>query len=304
VDLVPFKVCSFDCIYCQLGPTTTKTTERREYVPVDELIEDVRAALARGDRPDFITLAGSGEPTLHVYLDELIVRIKKLTDIPVALLTNGSLFYREDVRRDAALADVVLPSLDAPSPGLFKRINRPHPSIEFRSLVDGLVQFGREYSGQLWLELFVLKGLNDAEVDVERFGEHIRRIRPDRIHLNTAVRPTSEPRALAVAIDDLAALCPLFGPKASVAAGTEDIHVKHDFTATRDNVLELLRRRPCTLKDIADGLNMHVSEATKHIDTLLVEHRVVAERRGPETYYRTSHGVAPPNSREKTTGVS
>ncbi|MFH1794438.1 MAG: radical SAM protein, partial [Pseudomonadota bacterium] len=247
VDLVPFKVCSFDCIYCQLGPTTIKTTERREYVPVDELIEDVRVALAKGDRPDYVTLAGSGEPTLHINLDEIIFRIKKLADIPVALLTNGSLFYRETVRRDAALVDVVLPSLDAPNAELFERINRPHASIEFRRLVDGLVQFRREFSGQLWLEVFLLKGLNDAEADVERFNEHIRRIRPDLIHLNTAVRPTAEAGALAVAPEDLAKLCPLFGPKASVAAGAEDIHVQHDFAATRDEVLGMLRRRPCTL---------------------------------------------------------
>ena len=299
VDLVPFKVCSFDCIYCQLGPTTTKTTERREYVPVDEIIEDVRAALAKGGRPDYVTLAGSGEPTLHLYLDEIIRRIKKLSDIPVALLTNGSLFHRDDVRQDAALADVVLPSLDALDARLFERINRPHPDIEFGRLVDGLARFREEHSGRLWLEVFLLKGLNDAEADVERFNEHIRRIRPDRIHLNTAVRPTAEPGALAIAPERLAKLCPLFGPKASVAAGAKDIHAQHDFAATRDNVLELLERRPCTLTDIADGLNMHVNEATKHIDTLLVERMIAAERRGPETYYRMCPGAEVPRDQEK-----
>ena len=302
VDLVPFKVCSFDCIYCQLGSTTTKTTDRREYVPVDELIKDVRVALAKGDRPDFITLAGSGEPTLHLHLDEIIARIKKLSEIPIALLTNGSLFTREDVRRDAQLADVVLPSLDAPDAELFERINRPHPGIRFGNLVDGLAQFREEYAGAIWLEVFVLKGLNDAEMDVERFNEHIRRIRPDRIHLNTAVRPTSEPGALAVSADDLEKLCPLFRPEASVAVGAEDIHVQRDFTVTRDEVLGMLQRRPCTAEDVAVGLSMHINEAIKHIDTLLVEERVVAERRGTETYYQTGHESAPSMAEKERSG--
>ena len=148
VDLVPFKVCSFDCIYCQLGPTTMKTVERRDYIPVDELVDDVRKALASGDRPDYITLAGSGEPTLHLHLDEIIRRVKKLSDIPIALLTNGSLFYRETVRRDAALADLVLPSLDAPNAEVFERINRPHASINSGGWSTAWCSFGRSMPGR------------------------------------------------------------------------------------------------------------------------------------------------------------
>jgi len=303
VDLVPFKVCSFDCIYCQLGPTTMKTVERRAYVPVDELVDDVRKALASGDRPDYITLAGSGEPTLHLHLDEIILRIKKLSDIPVALLTNGSLFYRETVRRDAALADLVLPSLDAPNAEVFERINRPHASIEFKRLVDGLIQFRQEYAGQIWLEVFFLKGLNDADADAAEFNAHIEHICPDKIHLNTAVRPTAEASVCRVSPENMARLCELLGPKASIATGPEDVHVQHGFAAAREQVLGLLIRRPCTLSDVAGGLGVHANEAIKHIDTLLVEQRIVAERRGPETYYRVRHGADIPKSKEKTIGA-
>jgi len=285
VDLVPFKVCSLDCIYCQLGPTTTKTLDREEYVPVEELVEDVRAALANADRPDYITLAGSGEPTLHVHLDEIIARIKKLTDIPVALLTNGSLFFRRDVRQDAALADVVLPSLDAPDGQLFRRINRPHPGIEFARLVDGLVRFRDEYAGQVWLEVFLVKGINDTAADVAQFNGHIERIRPDRIHLNTAVRPAAEADVLPVAPGDLARLCQLFGPKASVAGGSGDTRSERHLAVTCDRVLDLLRRRPCTLHDVAAGLGIHVNEAAKHIQALLAKRNIIAERRSSETYY-------------------
>ena len=285
VDLVPFKVCSFDCIYCQLGPTTTKTLSREEYVPVEQLVADVRAALADDARPDYITLAGSGEPTLHIYLDEIIVRIKKLTDIPVALLTNGSLFFRRDVRQDAALADVVLPSLDAPDGELFRRINRPHPGIEFARLVGGLVRFREEYAGEIWLEVFLLKGINDAEAHVARFNAHIERIRPDRIHLNTAVRPAAEANVRPVAREDMARLCRLFGPKASVAAGSDDTRTEHRFEVTCERVLDLLSRRPCTLHDVAAGLGIHPNEAVKHIHALRAERRITAERRDRETYY-------------------
>jgi len=286
VDLIPFKVCSFDCISCQLGPTTTKTIERQDYVPVDDLIEQVRAALATGGQPDYITLAGSGEPTLHVYLDEIIRRIKKLSDIPVALLTNGSLFYREGVRRDTVLADVVLPSLDAPDAALFERINRPHPSIEFERLVEGLEQFRKDYTGQIWLEVFLLAGLNDGEAEIARFNAQIERIHPDKIHLNTTVRPAADPGALRVPPEDMARICELFGARASVAADFEDIHVWRKPAVTRSHILEMLKRRPCTLGDIAGGLGVNRNEALKHIDALLAQRQIRVKRHESELYYQ------------------
>jgi len=286
VDLVPLKVCSLDCIYCQLGVTLIKTLERRDYVPVDELIEDVRAALARGPAPDYITLGGSGEPTLHLYLDEIITNIRKLSDIPVALLTNGSMFFRQEVRRDAARADVVLPSLDAPNANLFRRINRPHRDISFKRHVDGLVRFREEFRGQIWLEVFLLKGINDAEEHVQQFRRHIERICPDRIHLNTAVRPTAEEMALRVPPEDMARLCEQFGPKASVIVAPESMHLPSDFAVTHENVLGVLGRRPCTVADVARGLGAHPNEVIKHIERLLTSGSIVAERHGSETYYR------------------
>lgn len=285
VDLVPFKVCSFDCIYCQLGPTTTKTLHREEYIPVGELVEDVHAALANADRPDYITLAGSGEPTLHVHLGEIIACIKNLTDIPVALLTNSSLFFRKEVRQDAVLADVLLPSLDAPNEELFERINRPHSGIEFARLIDGLVRFREEYAGRIWLEVFLLKGINDTEAHVAQFNEQIERIRPDRIHLNTAVRPAAEANVLPVAPEDLARLCQLFGPKASVAAGSDDAQAGRSLEVTCERVMDLLARRPCTLHDVATGLGIHPNEAAKHIHALLTGRRITVESRDGDTYY-------------------
>jgi len=286
VDLVPFKVCPLDCVYCQLGRTTVKTLERRDYVPVDEVVEDVAAALAGGADPDYITLSGSGEPTLHSRLGEIIAGIKSQTDVPVTLLTNGILLYRKDVRNDAACADLVIPSFDAPNAELFERINRPHGEIDFDRFVDGLVQFRRSYTGRIWLEVFLLKGVNDSTAAIHEFQQHIRRIRPDRIQLNTAVRPTAEPEALAVPPAELDRLCELFGPEASVVADYRGSPVGADIAATRERVLALLQRRPCTLEDVANGIGAHRNDVTKHVTALLQSGEIVAERRDEQTYYR------------------
>ncbi|MFW6159215.1 MAG: radical SAM protein [Planctomycetota bacterium] len=286
VDLVPFKVCTLDCIYCQVGRTTEKTLERKVYVCVDEVIEDVRRALAEEARPDYITLSGSGEPTLHVYLDEVVSRIKKWTDVPVALLTNGVLFYRPDVRADAALADLVLPSLDAPTAELFERINRPCPAVDFARYVEGLVQFRLEYPGQIWLEIFLLKGINDSDEHVVGFRQHIEQIRPDRVQLNTAVRPTAEGTALRVPPEEMERLVGRFGPNAEIIADFDRIHQERQFTVARQQVLDMLRRRPCTIDDVADGLRIHRNEVTKHLGELTAEERIEAITRDGRTYYQ------------------
>ena len=160
VDLVPFKTCSYDCIYCQLGRTTNKTTERKEYVPVDDVLEELAEKLRSEPGPDYVGLAGSGEPTLHARIGDLIAGIKRLTSVPVAVLTNGSMLWRSDVRAGIAEADLVMPSLDAGTPRRFERVNRPHRDISFEKMVDGLVTFCAVFRGKVWLEVFVLAGIN------------------------------------------------------------------------------------------------------------------------------------------------
>jgi len=154
VDLVPFKTCTYDCIYCQLGRTTNKTVERRQWVPLDDVLAELKEKLAT--RPDYITLSGSGEPTLYSRLDELIAGIRSMTDVPVAVLTNGSLLWQEDVRRQLMDAHLVIPSLDAGQGAMFQAVNRPHESISFEQMLEGLIAFREEYYGEYWLEVFLL----------------------------------------------------------------------------------------------------------------------------------------------------
>jgi wyosine [tRNA(Phe)-imidazoG37] synthetase (radical SAM superfamily) len=151
VDIVPFKLCTLDCVYCQLGKTTKKTLQRGDFLPVEAVLAELKSRLADGLEADFITIGGSGEPTLHSRLGALIDGIKKLTSIPVAVLTNGTLLYKKDVRADCAKADVVLPSLDAADEQTFRRINRPRSGLTVEQLISGLCAFRSEFTGQIWL---------------------------------------------------------------------------------------------------------------------------------------------------------
>ena len=195
VDLIPPKTCPYDCIYCEVGPTTCQTRERFSY-QTEAIIQELADYLKDpGVRPDVITLAGSGEPTLNLGLGRIIREIKAMSQIPVAVLTNGALLYLPEVRRELAAADVVLPSLDAARAETYAAINRPLPELSFESLIDGLTAFRREYQGRIWLEVMLLKGLNDTEEELTLLRRALQKIAPDKIQLNTAVRPVVEDAA-------------------------------------------------------------------------------------------------------------
>jgi wyosine [tRNA(Phe)-imidazoG37] synthetase (radical SAM superfamily) len=283
VDLVPFKTCSYDCIYCQLGHTTLKTTQRREWVPLDLVLAQVEEKLA--SEPDYITLSGSGEPTLFSRIGELIGRIKGMTHAPVAVLTNGSLLWREAVRDGLQEADLVIPSLDAGNEEMFRYVNRPAPELSFERMMDGLVTFRQEFAAQYWLEVFVLGGVTDVNAEAEAIAAAVERIAPDRVQLNTVTRPPAEDFAYSVPLAELARLAPRIAPNAEVIADYSGVHDRPDFTARGQDVIELLRRRPCTVEDIASGLGMHRNEVVKYVEQFLAEGRLDSRKRRHRTYY-------------------
>jgi len=286
VDLLPHKTCSYDCVYCQVGRTTCKTVERREWVPWEPVLEELRGKL--DSNPDIVTFSGSGEPTLHARLGEAIEAVKGLTDVPVAVLTNGSLLWMPEVREALLRADIVVPSLDAPDERLFRKINRPDPSLDFERIVEGLVEFRREYRGRFLLEVFLLDGLNTSDDALRRMAETASRIGPDRIQINTVQRPPAETYARAIPPDRLEGIAGLFGEKAEIVVPFEVSGEPAEFTAHRKDVLEMIRRRPCTLGDLASGLGIHASEAQKYIGMLTAEGLVVPELVSGSTYYRAS----------------
>ncbi len=291
VDLVPFKTCTYDCIYCQLGRTTRKTRWRREWVPVDEILEEVRTRLLSG-HPDYVTLSGSGEPTLHARLDEIVAGLKRLTDIPVAVLTNGSLLSDAAVRDALAEADLVIPSLDAGENALFRCVNRPCEGITWEGLVEGLAAFRRGYRGRVWLEVFLLGSVTAVPAEVEKIARLARQIGPDRVQLNTVVRPPAERFAEPVPRDQMERLAALFDGGAEVIADLPLASPEEGLETRAGDVLALLRRRPCRVEDVAAGLGLHRNEAIKHLARLDRDGLLAVAEAGGESYYRARRGAA------------
>jgi len=290
VDVVPFKTCTYDCIYCQLGRTAHKTTRRASFAKVTDVVDELKETLGRVPRPDYITISGSGEPTLYSDLADLVAGIREITATPVALLTNGSLFFRKDVRQGCCRADVVLPSLDAGDESMFRYVNRPHRSLSFDEMVEGLIDFRAEFDKEIWLEVFLLAGVNATPAEVMKIKEHIGRIKPDRIQLNTVVRPPAREFAYAVGQEELTELCALFGERAEVIrpflhrGGTEVCEMR------REEILSLLARRPCSLEDLADGLMLNKNGLLKDLNDLVSSGLVRYVYRKGQVYYMKANG--------------
>ena len=288
VDMVPFKVCTLDCMYCQIGHTTEKTVQRKDFVPLEDVLSELKEKLNQGVKADFVTLSGSGEPTLNKSLGELVSRIKKLTEIPVAILTNGTLLADESVRKDCAKADVVLPSLDAADQDTFQHINRPYCDINIENVISGLCTFRNEYRGQIWLEVFLIEGVNTAQHQIENLKRAIKKIRPDKIQLNTAVRPTVDSNVKKVDFEKLGTIAEQLGKKAEVVADFMGPHGTTEAKKDAEEVLSMLKRRPCSLDDISLGMGMVTSQVQKYIDHLLKQGAISAIEKGGTIFYKAN----------------
>jgi wyosine [tRNA(Phe)-imidazoG37] synthetase (radical SAM superfamily) len=290
VDIIPFKTCTLDCVYCQLGSTGRATVRRRSWFPPEAILAQIKEAIDSGQRIDVITFSGSGEPTLSRDLGFLIRSIKKMTGIPVAVLTNGTLLGRRDVRRDLAAADIVGPSLDAVPAALFRRVNRPHASLDNRKVIDGLVRFRDEFAGEIRLEIMLVKGVNDSPAAIEAVKKALVRIRPDRIELNTVVRPPADRRAGALSAAGLAGIRARLGPKAEVVASFAK---RKQAPAAGDldrAILVTVGRRPQTAADIAAALGRRPDEVRKALSRLLARGRVERQAHGGRTYFAAPRG--------------
>jgi len=287
VDLVPFKICTYDCIYCQLGRTTNRTTQRTVSTPSDLVIEQVKSKLEC--EPDYITLSGSGEPTLCSNIEEIILGIKEITDIPVAVLTNGSLLWSPEVRASLAAADLVLPSLDAGTERLFKYVNRPHPNLFFGKVLGGLAKFREEYSGKYWLEVLLLGGVTTVETQIDALAKHIKLICPDKVHVNTVHRPPAEDFAMALSPERLRDVASQLSKKAEVIVPNRGAREKRKTSVRLQDVLALLARRPCSLEDIALGLGLHRNAAVKHVEQLSLQGQIQVEHTIQGLFYRAVH---------------
>jgi len=286
IDLVPHKICTYDCIYCQIGKTTDKTLVRKEYVPAGAILEEVERFLKEETSAiDHLSLSGSGEPTLNSRIGSIIEGIKAITPIPVAVITNGSLLYGEEVRQDLLRADVVLPSLDAASPEVFDRVNRPLPQFSVEKVIEGLVEFRKVYYGQIWLEVLFCKGINDSKEELLKMKQSIDRIRPDLIHLNTVVRPPSEKSAVPLDQKEMEGIRAFFGEKASIISEFDRHPASILERDVKEEILKILRRRPLSLADLSKGMGIPQSELDQYLKPLIRGAKIQIRSFGNSVYY-------------------
>lgn len=286
VDLIPLKLCTYDCIYCQLGKSSSKTVKRLPYRDAGTVLGQLFDRLACIDRPDCITIAGSGEPTLNSDIGAVISGIKKRTDIPVVVLTNGSLLSDPEVQKDLLAADMVIPSLDAWNPEMFAVVNRPHRSVDFAAMIEGLVSFAKVYSGKLWLEIFIMEGINASVADALAFKPLVDRINPAVVYVNTAVRPPSESfvkQASPAMVEDFYRALGRHHQMDVVFDGAGSTGGSGDVDA---DIVQMVARRPVTAADMAAGLNLPETALRPHIDRLVAQGRLEAVQRGDRIYFR------------------
>lgn len=285
VDVVPYKTCTFNCVYCECGATTRLTCDRAEFYPLPSILDELRDSLRElRTPPDVITLSGAGEPTLYGRLGELLDAIKRLGGIPAAVITNSSLLFLPQVREELSRADIVVPSLDTTIESSFARLNRPHPACTLERLVGGLGAFLDGYGGTVLLEILLVEGYNTADEDIEGLVEFAAAHRIDRIQLNTAVRPGTEQSIGPLGADRLERICRLFGSRCEIVArvGTKAIH--EDFAAG-DRILAMIERRPCTAEDIHRALGIPMPGVVKMLGSMTERGAAVAEEHGGTTFY-------------------
>jgi len=287
IDLVPYKTCSYDCVYCQLGRTTTKTVRPRKFVSVEAVLEELEEKLAGGDDLDHISLAGCGEPTLNSDVGDLILKIRRLTRIPIAVLTNGSLLWMNEVQDALMSADLVLPSLDAGDAAIFEYVNRPHKSISFDLMTNGLASFAERFRGSIWVEVFLLYGVTGILHEVEKIAGILAPMKLGKIQLNTVTRPAAEKYAKPVPYKQMMRLAGRLPGHVEIIG--ESIGRRRGGASGRElpdeEILSLIGRRPCTCSDIARGLGLNLLETSKRLGTLVACQKARTVRQGARTFY-------------------
>ena len=290
VDITPLKTCSYDCVYCQLGRTTRKSTRREHFYPPEQILQQIDRALREKEQPDVVTFSGSGEPTLNADLGRMIRSVKDLTEIPVAVITNSSLMDDPGVQEDLLAADLVVPSFDAASEKIFRLINRPHPDLKLDRIRQGLIQFRERFGGEIRLEILLLEGVNDHPEELERLRRAAREIRPDGIDLNTAVRPPAEASVTALSYEQMEKIRDFFGDQARIVFRAPLLRRQASSRRAGQAVLEMVERRPCSLEELAAALGRHRHEISKLLKALVEEGKVKEKRHAGGTFFVASEG--------------
>ena len=280
IDVIPHKTCSYNCIYCQLGSEEKTITDLTNYYSVDEIIYELKEALLNNKNIDYITFTGSGEPTLYKDLKKLIYEIKQITDIPVCVITNGSLLYKQEMRSNLLLADLIIPSLDAGNEETFKLIDNPNKEIDFDKMVEGLIEFKKVFKGEYWLEIFLLKDINDNEDELDDIIKIVKKIKPDRIQLITATRRVANEKAKALSDEELKKIKKYFNSKCDIEIDIPNISENHKGNTrilTEEDIVNFLIRQPDTAYIIAKSFNENERKVKELLDLLIKKNKVREE---------------------------
>jgi len=289
IDLIPSKVCSLNCVYCECGKTTNLTIERKEYVSYNKVTNELEHYFKNNPAPDYVTFSGSGEPTLNLKIGDIIKFLKSnYPYIPIAVLTNGTLFDQKKVRTELLDVDLVLPSLDAASESSFKKINRPFHTLNINKYIQGLIDFRKEYSGKIWLEVLILPGYNDNKKDLKLLKDAFVKIKPDRIQLNSLDRPGILNTLRSATRNELQQIADFFGLDnvEIIASAPKRKEIKSYRKDTETAILETIFRRPCTLDDLSEILGLHKNEINKYLDVLESDDKIEIIRQSRGIFYK------------------
>jgi len=287
VDIIPYKTCSLDCIYCECGRTTDLTLQGKHYIDPLIVLDEIKEIIASEKHIQYITFSGSGEPTLNKDIGKIILGIKAMTSIPIAVLTNGTLLYLKDVRDAIINADVVLPSLDAVTPRIFARINQPHPQLDINSIIRGLVDFRKEFKGEIWLEVFIAKGINDSDRELANLYRTVKKIQPHRVQLNSLDRPPAVEGIQPADMETLERIQAQWGDL--TVDIIKRIRQREEIAAfsfnLENNILNTIKRRPLTIDDLETLTGKNRLEIFKYIDVLEKEKKVSPKIVGDKIFY-------------------
>lgn len=292
IDLVPKKVCSLDCVYCEVGKTTKLTSNRMEYVKFDKVIAELQQFMSNNPKIDYITFSGSGEPTLNNRIGDVLNFVKQnYPDLKTAVLTNGTLFSDQKLRNELLKADVILPSLDAASQFAFEKINCPNSTLTIETYIKGLIDLRKEYKGSIWLEIFFLKDYNDSKEELDLLKKAILKINPDSIQLNTLDRPGTVSGLIPLPKNELQEIIDYWHlPNIEIIASATQRTVVESFKGDIEKtILDTIARRPCTLDDLHQLLGIHINEINKYLGTLEANNKtksVILER---GVFYELKH---------------
>ena len=297
VDLVPHKTCSLNCVYCECGATTDLTLERKIFVPTNLVLEKIETVIKNNSQKiDYLTFSGSGEPTLALNIGEIINYLKNnYPQYKIAVLTNGTLLFQTAVRKDLLNADLVVPTLNSLSLESFKKINRPHHDLDLTKIVEGLVKFREEFKHEIWLEVFIIPGINDSEPELTNFKKELLRLNPDKIQINTLDRPGTESwvtKPNEVQLKKIAVFLQPYNVELvnqvsykSPDAKNENNFIEKEASAISEKILATLLRRPSRKQDLISGLSVSELALTAALEQLMKKGQVVAKKQGKDIFY-------------------